>query len=75
MKQVPLLLFLFHSIIGFTQLITPFTIRYKVTKKGEIRFLANKAPNSRVSNTYLNTQADVPAKGPYSNLITTICYV
>lgn len=75
MKQVPLLLFLLLSTIGFTQLIMPFTIRYQVTKKGGIRFVANKAPNCRASNSYLNTQADVPEKGIYGNRIKTICYV
>ena len=67
MKQVTLLLFLFLSTIGFTQLITPFTIRYQVTQKGGIRFLANSSVTCASSIICTDAQDEIPPLGTSRN--------
>ena len=75
MKQVTLLLFLFLSTIGFTQLITPFTIQYQVTQKGGIRFLANSSVICDSSGSCTNAKNEIPPSGTSRNNNFTMNYV
>jgi hypothetical protein len=61
---------------GFTQLVSPFNIRYQTQQKGNIRFISNVSVSCNpTSSSCNNATAQIPPSGSGQNNSYTMSYV